>query len=458
VPTVWGPRNRPQVLVILALGVASAALVGCGSGGPAGDNNSDSNGSANNGSNSNATQNQAPTVSQVTVDPAVPNVGDVCQLTATATDPEGSTLTYSWTVRTPDGGVSVSGTGNPFMWNAPSDVAGSFTATVTATDPDGAFATKPAIVDVRTGFDVTVDGPVGAGAASTRWMPALVETIAVTVTAKSTGETLGQATVTPAAPTARVLGVARGTECVITAAAQGASGPAVARAAAEVFAPAGAPLAVNLAMLGTGASVTVAAPASTLGAGEVATLTAACMDAGGNAIPVDPGAWRWVATSATGRDVGGFGDATSGSPAWTAPSSGGDYTLTAWAPISENEWVSGSATVTVRSHTVAFSQEPSVSPSAVEPGGTVACAAGAACTEGHPMAYVWTAVGPGGLAAGTFDDPTAAEPTWTAPNMAGTYVLRVTATCSVGAVASSTAEVVVETGWVITVRDRGGMP
>lgn len=447
---MWGPPICRQILVILALGAAFAAPAGCGSGGPTG-------GNATGGPNSGTVENQAPSVPQISIAPAVLNVGDMCQLTATATDPEGGTLTYSWTVRSPEGGVAASVTGSSFTWTAPGDIAGRYIATITVADPAGSSATNSALVDVRTGFDITVDGPAGIDVASARWMPRLVETIAIAVTSKSTGEVLGQATVTPMAPTARVLGVARGTECVITAEARGASGPAVARGVRQAFAPPGAPLAVSLAMLGTGASVTVAAPETTLGAGEAAALIASCRDVHGHVLAVDPGAWRWVATNATGRDVGGFDDAASGSTVWTAPCDGGVYTLAASAPISECEWVSGSATVTVRPHTVAFGFGPSANPAAVEPGETVACAAAAACTEGHPMMYLWTATGPGGLAAGRLDAPSAAEPMWTAPGVAGTYTLRVSATCSVGAVASHTVEVIVQTGWIITIRGGGCM-
>lgn len=85
-------------------------------------------------------------------------------------------------------------------------------------------------------------------------------------------------------------------------------------------------------------------------------------------------------------------------------------------------------------HTVAITTGPTGAPNPVESGAEVVCASIAEDNrEGSTFTYSWTAVDAEGNPAGSFDDATAQNPTWTAPinrhDDPAEYELTVTATC-----------------------------
>lgn len=86
---------------------------------------------------------------------------------------------------------------------------------------------------------------------------------------------------------------------------------------------------------------------------------------------------------------------------------------------------------------------PTASPSPAAAGGQVQCSVTAEDSAGHGLSYRWTTTG----SAGSFDDPTSANPIWTAPTGAcdagGDYTLTVTITCTVDPDVSVSADVAV---------------
>ncbi|MFO1430634.1 MAG: hypothetical protein U1F76_10925 [Candidatus Competibacteraceae bacterium] len=81
----------------------SAVLVGCGGGGGGGNNNEESNPAP--------SPNQPPVISNLTASPNPVSKGQTMTVSATASDPEGDTLNYQWTV--PAGYTIQSGQGSP---------------------------------------------------------------------------------------------------------------------------------------------------------------------------------------------------------------------------------------------------------------------------------------------------------------------------------------------------------
>jgi hypothetical protein len=64
---------------------------------------------------------------------------------------------------------------------------------------------------------------------------------------------------------------------------------------------------------------------------------------------------------------------------------------------------------------VEITDGPSGTPNPVDSGGAVTCSVSATDTHSHALTYAWTAKDGDGNPAGSFDDPTLQNPTWTAP-------------------------------------------
>ncbi len=90
-------------------------------------------------------------------------------------------------------------------------------------------------------------------------------------------------------------------------------------------------------------------------------------------------------------------------------------------------------------HTITITGGPAGIPNPVASGGQVQCSAAAQDGLGHNVTYQWTAED----GAGSFDNATAQNPTWTAPTLAPDqsveYTMTVTATCSQDASVSASA-------------------
>lgn len=153
--------------------------------------------------------------------------------------------------------------------------------------------------------------------------------------------------------------------------------------------------------------------------------------------------YSWTATDGGGAPAGSFDDATDASPTWTAPAntseSDVEYEIGVVVTCATDGSIqaTGSFTQTVNPvpHAVNISAGPEGTPNPVASGGTVACSVTAADTrDGHTVNYTWTATDGSGDPAGAFDDPTSANPTWTAPenrtDAVVDYTLQVVAACT----------------------------
>ena len=89
--------------------------------------------------------NDPPVIASLEADPERVLPRASCQITCTATDPEGDTLMYGWSA---DGGT-IAGEGDSITWTAPSS-AGSYNVTVIVADAQGSAATGHITVTVRT--------------------------------------------------------------------------------------------------------------------------------------------------------------------------------------------------------------------------------------------------------------------------------------------------------------------
>jgi hypothetical protein len=90
-----------------------------------------------------AVTNNNPQISSLTATPASVVTGGNSTIRCTASDPDGDTLTYSWTYS----GGSISGTGSAITWTAPS-TAGTYTVTAIVSDGKGGTATRSVSIAV----------------------------------------------------------------------------------------------------------------------------------------------------------------------------------------------------------------------------------------------------------------------------------------------------------------------
>jgi hypothetical protein len=81
--------------------------------------------------------NRSPTISSLTANPTSVSPGAVSTITCTASDPDGDTLSHTWSAT----GGAISGSGSSVSWTAPS-TTGTYTITCTVSDGKGGSDTK----------------------------------------------------------------------------------------------------------------------------------------------------------------------------------------------------------------------------------------------------------------------------------------------------------------------------
>ncbi len=124
----------------------------------------------------------------------------------------------------------------------------------------------------------------------------------------------------------------------------------------------------------------------------------------------------WSAKDGSGNVAGSFDSTTSASPEWTAPENNSgedaDYEISvaiAWAGDTQKTIASYTQRVGAVAHQVYITEGPVGTPNPVASGREVVYSVSAEDNLGNEVGYEWSATG------GEFDDPEAAEPTWTAP-------------------------------------------
>jgi hypothetical protein len=90
--------------------------------------------------------NHPPTITSVVANPTSVSTGAVSTITCNASDPDGDTLSYTWSAT----GGTISGTGSQVNWTAPSS-SGTYTITCTVSDGKGGTASSSVNVTVTSG-------------------------------------------------------------------------------------------------------------------------------------------------------------------------------------------------------------------------------------------------------------------------------------------------------------------
>ncbi|HEY3398493.1 MAG TPA: hypothetical protein VGM19_12630 [Armatimonadota bacterium] len=131
--------------------------------------------------------------------------------------------------------------------------------------------------------------------------------------------------------------------------------------------------------------------------------------------------YAWTAKDGAANPAGSFNNATLQNPTWTAPANNTDasvdYTLEVTVSDGHGHSAKKSFTETVSpsADVVSITIDPAGAPNPVASGGTAACSVTASDTHGHGLTYAWTAKDGAANPAGSFDDATKRDPTWTAP-------------------------------------------
>jgi len=103
--------------------------------------------------------NSNPVISDITLSSATFVINKTYDITASASDPDGDSLTYKWTVSS---GAINNGTANPMKWTTPGTV-GDCTITVLVTDGKGGEATESKTVSVSAPVEQNADIAVDTG-------------------------------------------------------------------------------------------------------------------------------------------------------------------------------------------------------------------------------------------------------------------------------------------------------
>ncbi|MBN1207694.1 MAG: tandem-95 repeat protein [Myxococcaceae bacterium] len=382
-------------------------------------------------------QNAAPTLTAgPTASSTTVNSQQSVNLSVTAADADGDSLTYAWnqTPSSPAGAFSNTSAATP-TWTAPTvTTQTNFQLRVTVSDGKGGLVAGSVTVTVLPPPNRSPTISQGPQASPTSVTGAAAVQLSVTA-ADADGDSLTYAwTQTPASPA--------GTFSTTSTANPTWTSPVV--ASTQIFT-----LVVTVSD-GKGGSVdgqvnvTVAPPepqngAPTLTAGPTANPTTVDSQQSTNLSVTasdpdgDPLTYAW--TQEPADPAGSFSSTTVANPSWTAPAVTAQTTFQLRVTVSDGKGgsASGAVAVTVRpppNQSPTISQGPQASPTSVMGAAAIQLSVTAADPDGDPLTYAWTQVP--ASPAGTFSSTTTSNPTWTSPVVASTQTFTLAVTVSDG--------------------------
>jgi len=352
--------------------------------------------------------NSLPQLTNLLAQPASVARGEVSSLTCEASDPDGDTLTYSWTCT----GGSISGAGSIVSWKAPSTV-GTYTVTVSVSDGKGGTVTRSVSIAVTnrnpeisslTATPATVDSGGNATILCTASDPDGDTLIfdSWTCTGGSISGTGG--TVTWTAPSAF------GIYTVTATVADGNGGTAT--------------RSVNISVTNRNPEISslTATPATVVtGGNSIVKCTAS--DPDGNTL-----VYSWTYT---GGSISGTGSTVT----WTAPATPGIYTLTAIASDGKGGTATRSISITATNRNPQISSL-TATPVSVVTGGSSTVKCTASDPDGDTLTYSW--IYAGGSISGT-----GSTVTWTAPSTFGIYIVTAIVSDGKGGTATQSVSIAV---------------
>ncbi len=352
--------------------------------------------------------NSPPEVTSLTAQPASVARGGVSSLTCQASDPDGNTLTYSWTCS--EG--SISGTGSTASWTAPSTI-GTYTVTVSVSDGKGEPVTQSVSVTVinrnpEISSLTATPATVNSGGSSTIRCTASDpdnDTLIFDSWISTGGSISGTgSTVTWTAPSTF------GIYTVTVTVGDGNGGTAT--------------RSVSITVTNHNPEITslTATPASVFTGGS-AIIASAASDPDGDTL-----AYSWAYT---GGSISGTGSTVT----WTAPSTPGVYTVTAIVSDSKGGTVTRSISITATNRNPVISSL-TATPASVVAGGSSTVKCTASDLDGDTLSYSW--IYAGGTISGT-----GSTVTWTAPSTFGIYIVTVIVSDGKGGTATQSVSITV---------------
>jgi len=353
-------------------------------------------------------QNSLPQLTNLVAQPASIARGEASSLTCEASDPDGDTLTYSWTST----GGSISGTGSTVTWTAPATV-GTYTVTVSVSDGKEGTATRSVSITVTnrnpeiSGLTAT-PSTVDSGGSSTIKCTASDpdgDTLIFdswTCTGGSISGTGG--TVTWTAPS--TFGI-----YTVTVTVRDGNGGTVTRS-----------VGITVTNHNPEISILAATPTSVVTGGS-STVKCTASDPDGDTVTFS---WTY-----TGGSISGTGSTVT----WTAPATPGVYTVTAIVSDGKGGTVTRSISITSTNRNPQISSL-TATPAIVVAGGSSIVICTASDADGDTLTYSW-------IYAGGSISETGSTITWTAPATFGIYTITAIVSDGKGGTATQSVSIAV---------------
>jgi hypothetical protein len=348
-----------------------------------------------------------PQLTNLLAQPASVARGEVSSLTCEASDPDGDTLTYSWT--STEG--SISGTGSTVSWTAPATV-GTYTVTVSVSDGKGGTATQSVSITV------------------TNRNPAISNLTANPATVNSGGSTtIGCTASDPDSDTLTYSwtytgGSISGTGSTVTWTAPSAFGIYIVTAIVNDGKGGTATQSVFITVTNHNPAISslTATPASVV-TGANSTIRCTASDPDGDALT-----YSWTIT---GGSISGTGSTVT----WTAPSTAGTFYITVIVSDGKGGTATRSVSITATNRNPAISSLIAT-PATVVTGGNSVITCTASDPDSDTLTYSWIYVG--GSISGSGNTIT-----WTAPSAFGIYIVTAIVSDGKGGIATQSVSITV---------------